>query len=107
MMMRKGSPDLPIRPLWLVACAALLAGCSQFPELDDTVSGAARKAAYPDLVPVEVLRAGLPAQQITEDSSPALEARVDRLRARAARLRGTVIDAPTRQALRRKIVIEG
>jgi hypothetical protein len=103
----KGSLKLPIRPLWLAACAALIAGCSQFPELDDTVSDAARKATYPDLVPVEVLRAGLPEQRINETTTPALEARIDRLRTRAARLRGTVIDAPTRQALRRKIVIEG
>lgn len=82
-----------------------LAGCSQFPELDDTISPAARAAAYPDLVPAEDLRAELANAQITDDTTSSLEARVAALQARAARLRGTVIDQASRNRLDKKITI--
>ncbi|MEO1139976.1 MAG: hypothetical protein AAFW87_11020 [Pseudomonadota bacterium] len=82
-----------------------LAGCSQFPELDDNLSSEARAARYPDLVPVEDLRAGLTAPRITDETTTTLEGRVAALRARAARLRGTVIDRNSRNRLEQKVTL--
>lgn len=76
--------------------AATIAACSQFPELDNDAALGAREAPYPDLVPVETLRAQVPETAITPDNQTAVEARIARLRARAARLQGTVVDSGTR-----------
>lgn len=84
--------------LALVAALALgtaLAGCSRFPELDETVTAAARAQPYPELVPLSGLQHRLDTPRITPETAPTLEARVERLNARAARLRGSVIDADT------------
>lgn len=77
-----------------------LTACSHFPELDGTVDSAARDAAYPDLIPVEQIYARMPDARIEPDTSLEVEARVDRLRSRAARLRGTVIDSATRHRMK-------
>jgi hypothetical protein len=82
-----------------VAClvaATALAACSQFPELDEDAALGARDAPYPDLLPAETLRAQVADARITPDSQTALKARIARLRSRAARLRGTVVDGGTR-----------
>ncbi|WP_306152807.1 hypothetical protein [Roseovarius sp. MMSF_3281] len=76
--------------------AVFLAACSQFPELADDAALGSREAPYPDLVPVETLRGQVPDAAISPDSQPALDARITRLRARAARLKGTVVDRGTR-----------
>ena len=70
----------------LLACGLLAAGCSQFPELDATVRPGIMAAPYPDLVPVETLTAQRGPGRIDADAADTLEARADRLRARAARL---------------------
>lgn len=88
----------------LIAAAALSA-CSQFPELDDSLGAEARSARYPDLVPVETLRAGLSEPRITDQTTASLEARVTNLRARAARLRGTVLDSASRARLSQPVEI--
>ena len=80
----------------LVAATTTLAACSQFPELEEDAALGARNAPYPELVPAESLRAQVPAAQITDDSQSALDARIARLRSRAARLKGTVVDGGTR-----------
>jgi len=87
---------MPLHPIPVLLCAALSAGCTQFPDLDSAISPGAERAAYPDLVPVEQLRAQIPLAQVDPDTASNLEARVANLRARARRLRGTVIDSPTR-----------
>jgi len=79
----------------LVAAIAL-AACSQFPELEQDAALGARDAPYPDLVPAETLRAQVGDAKITAESRTALEARIDRLRRRAARLKGTIVDGGTR-----------
>ncbi|MFN3210140.1 MAG: hypothetical protein ACE369_14270 [Roseovarius sp.] len=83
-----------------------LSACTQFPELDRTTSAEARRAAYPDLLPVEDLRARVGAPRTTDQTTGSLEARVAALRARAARLRGAVIDGTSRQRLDQKITID-
>ena len=87
-------------------CVALLAACTQFPELDENLSPQARAAPFPELVPVEDLRAELTEARITNETTTSLEARVASLRARAARLRGTVIDRTSRNRLGKNITIE-
>lgn len=84
---------------------ALLSACSQFPELDEDISREARRAPFPDLVPVEDLRAGLQTARITDETQTTLEARVAALRARAARLKRTVIDRNSRNRLEQRPVI--
>lgn len=79
-------------------CAAL-AACSTFPELDASVSDEVRDAPYPDLVPMASLEQRTTEGRITDATLPDVNARIARLKARAARLRGTVIDAPTRRRM--------
>ncbi|QFT92164.1 hypothetical protein FIU86_04880 [Roseovarius sp. THAF9] len=83
-----------------------LSGCTQFPELDNGTSLETRRAPYPDLLPVEDLRARVAAPRASEQTTRMLEARVAALRARAARLRGSVIDGTSRARLDRKITID-
>ncbi|ETX28813.1 hypothetical protein [Roseivivax isoporae] len=78
----------------LIAAAAL-AGCTQFPEVDATASPDIASADYPDLLPLEDLLAA-DAPQATPAMRDDLEARARALEARAGRLSGPVVDAPTR-----------
>lgn len=86
-----------------VLTATMLAGCSSFPELDDAISPAARAADYPTLKPIDQVINGAHDVQITEQSIATLQGRVNRLKARAARLRRPVIDATTRARMRSAI----
>ncbi|WP_338548790.1 hypothetical protein [Roseovarius phycicola] len=79
-----------------------VAGCTQFPDLNQSVSTEARNGNFPALVPVEVLRADAPAQQVTDTTTTTLEARVAALRSRANRLRGTVLNRSARARLEQK-----
>jgi hypothetical protein len=80
--------SLAVLPL----CAALLAACTQFPALDDSVSAQTRAAPYPDLVPLERLTSQVPSPRADASATEAaLNARLARLRARAAGLRGGVL----------------
>jgi len=83
--------------------AAVLSGCSEFPELDAAITPTARQAGYPSLVPIAQLVAGAEQVQITEESTTALHGRVSGLKGRAARLRGPVIDSTTRARMRAAI----
>lgn len=81
----------------IVTTAVLLAtACTQFPVIEDRVSEDVRDAPYMDLVPIETLRTGMPEDQLADTDATAVEARVARLRARAARLSGAVVDNQTR-----------
>lgn len=87
---------MPRPALILALTAALLAGCTGFPRLDGTISAHARRADYPRLAPIDQLIAGADDQQITDVTIGGLQARIAGLRARAARLRGPVVDPATR-----------
>lgn len=84
-----------------------LSACATFPELDASIDDAARAAPYPELVPLQPILARANALgttgRITPASEQAFDARVAGLRARAARLRGPVVDAATRARMRRGI----
>ncbi|MDO5759209.1 MAG: hypothetical protein Q4P24_17460 [Rhodobacterales bacterium] len=80
--------------------ACLAAGCAQFPQLDATVTDAARAAPYPDLVPLASLRSRMDFPGVDADALPAIEERVADLKSRAEDLQGDVIDSATRQRMR-------
>lgn len=79
-----------------LAILTCLAACVQFPALDGTVTEADRTAPYPALIPLAPLiaRAGGLDQPVIQ-SGP-LDARIARLNARAAALRGAIIEPATR-----------
>ena len=83
--------------------ATVLVGCSDFPELDAAISPAARQAGYPSLLPMGPLMTDVAEVQITEETTATLHARASNLRARAARLRGPVVDSATRARMRAAI----
>lgn len=70
----------------LCLSAILLAGCTQFPQLDDTIPPEAEAAGYPELVPIELLLSDIPPPP-PDQAADRLEARADALRRRAAQLR--------------------
>ena len=88
-----------------------LAACSGFPELEIPPSAVAQGADYPKIVPIEGLMivALGPRTGSGEQAAPAtataqtqgFEARLARLRARAALMRGAPVDAATREILAR------
>ncbi|WP_306005298.1 hypothetical protein [Aquicoccus porphyridii] len=82
----------PVAFIVALAGLALLPGCAEFPELDDSVPEALERAAYPRLVPVEPLIEGAREVQIEDDTEARIAARVAALRARAARLRARDVD---------------
>jgi len=97
-----------MRPTLIIAIASLVA-CTDFPDLDRRITDSARAAPYPTLQPLDPLLAR--AQNladngaITPASVAAFDDRIAGLRARAARLRGPVIDAATRARMRRGVAV--
>jgi len=88
--------------LWITAIALTATGaCTQFPELDRTITPALENADYPALVPMAPILAKAKAGRIDPSQTQiALQGRVALLRARAARLRGSVLSGRERQRLR-------
>lgn len=80
--------------------ALSLTACTQFPELDKAVTAEGAGADYPDLLPVEPVLAQAASGPAPGEVTDSLSARVSALRARASRLRGSVLDGSTRQRMR-------
>ncbi|MGR3271621.1 hypothetical protein [Thalassococcus profundi] len=87
---------------FLPALLLCLSACAEFPELDATATPGVATAAYPQLLPLETLLDG-PAPRATPDLRAGVEGRAASLRARAARLRGPVIDAATAARIERGV----
>lgn len=83
----------------LLAGFLVATGCTQFPDLDAAISPEARRAGYPQLVPVSDLLSRRNAARTTGNEADILRARAAALRARAALLRGAVINDDTRLRL--------
>ncbi len=81
------------------ALCAMLGACSEFPELDQVIDNTSRDAPFPKLVPIHTITSSVPDSQIRPDATLDIEMRVSRLRARAARLKGTVVDGATRERM--------
>ncbi|WP_298971322.1 hypothetical protein [uncultured Roseobacter sp.] len=89
-----------MRVLALLILPLSLAGCVQFPEIDDATGQVAEQADYPDLVPLEPVLGALPTTTGDSDETQAqLEARVSGLKARANGLRGPVLSDGDRARL--------
>ncbi len=88
-------------PLMLfVVVSATLAGCAEFPALDQTITPALEQADYPALVPLGPLLAETAAPHTDRETTQArMDARLAALRARAARLRDGVLSGRERQRL--------
>lgn len=97
-----------MRLIVLIAMTGL-AACADVPQLDDRIGEAARAADYPTLLPLDPLLAAAAANetagQITPASVAAFDSRIATLRARAARIRGPVIDGATRRRMQRGVAI--
>ena len=89
-------------PAFGLTCALLL-GCTQFPELDGVVDEDVASAAYLKLRPTEVILADVPAPEIDAAMAEGLSADAQRLRAKANRLRGPVVDPATKRRMARGI----
>jgi len=79
------------------------AACTQFPELDGTVPPDVAGRKTPRLLPLDQLQGLAPAPRDLAPITTALQARLAALEARAARLRGPVLDRRTRRRLVRGV----
>ena len=94
--------------LSLICALCALSACATLPALDGTIDTDLRGAAFPELAPLPPLLARADAAgtgsggtaRITPQSIAAFDNRLARLRARAAVLRGPVLDSATRARLR-------
>lgn len=86
--------------LILSVLALLTAGCAPLPDLDRTITPAMEAAPYPALVPLAPVLARANAPGVDpERGNGVLDARVAALKARAARLRGSVLTGRESQRL--------
>ncbi len=82
--------------------ALALSACAGFPDLDDTITGQARRAPFPGLMPIEEILAGAGAADRTaaEAAARSMAWRAERLRARQAAIRrAVIIDDRTRRRM--------
>lgn len=89
-----------LRRVFLGVSLGVLGGCIQVPELDQAVPDWVATADYPALVPLgpDILVATPPAEQ-AEEIGDDLNARAERLKARARALDGAVIDEAARDRM--------
>ncbi len=84
-----------------VSAFLCLSGCTNIPELDETVPKQLEKADYPQLVPIETLLIPLPApEEQEEELRTDLTNRRDSLQSRASQLNTTVVDAETQARMK-------
>ncbi|WP_189369723.1 hypothetical protein [Tateyamaria omphalii] len=93
-----------MRATTALICLTLTA-CTQFPELDNTISPEVGASEFPALVPLEPLLAGsAPVVSDPVQTSDALAARVAALRARARALQQqSIVDPATRARMRARL----
>ncbi|MEH6521685.1 hypothetical protein [Sulfitobacter sp.] len=87
-------------PAALLASLTLIGACTQFPQLDHTTTPDLENSNYPMLVPLGPVLASSQTSGIEPIQATAgIDARVSALKARAARLRGSVLSGAERQRL--------
>lgn len=90
----------PLRSLVFGAALVLLGACTQFPALDRTLSPELVSAEFPALVPIDPILAAAQTDGVDPKQTTAtIDARVAALKARAARLGGSVLSGAERQRL--------
>jgi len=84
----------------LILLVPALGACTQFPDLDHTQTTRLENADYPALVPIEPIlaRASAPSVDPAREQA-ALNSRLAALRARASRMRGSVLTGAEKQRL--------
>jgi hypothetical protein len=88
--------------LILVLPFCALIGCTQFPQLDGTVAHDVEHAPYPELLPLEPILAKANTSAVNPAQEEAsLQGRLGQLRARANRLRGSVLSGAEKLRLER------
>ena len=88
----------------LFTLLAALPACTEFPQLDATVSPQQANAPFPEFVPLAPILAQANASSgAAELANTDIEPRLANLRARAARLRGPVIPAAIRARMLRGV----
>ncbi|MEL7011739.1 MAG: hypothetical protein AAFO72_00510 [Pseudomonadota bacterium] len=101
-----------IKALSIVFVAASLGACSTFPEIDSQISPEVQSAGFPTLLPVQDLRTQVargpiePREQPIIVQAEQIDNRASALRARAASLRGDVIEEEDRDRLDKDITID-
>ncbi|MET4102003.1 hypothetical protein ABIE58_001427 [Roseovarius sp. MBR-78] len=93
-------------PPSLCALAALvaLAACAERYPLSPELVASGAGTPYPRLVPAEQIVAQVPPAGVAPaEAAPAVTTRAERLRARAGRLRGPVLDAETQTRMQRGV----
>lgn len=86
-------------------CLCLLAGCTQFPEVDAAEGARVDEADYPRLLPLDQIL-DAPESLVDATIEEQVEGRVARLKARADWIRNrTVIDKATRRRMETGITI--
>lgn len=101
-------PRRPALSIWAaLALVASFGGCTQFPDLDDSLGDGLAAAEYPDLATADQL-VGLTAADPDRGAreAQALQARVAGLQARADALRGGVLDQDTRRRMEQGVDTE-
>ncbi len=84
----------------LLASLIFSSACTQFPQLDHTITPDLAHSDYPSLLPIGPLLAAAKTPSTEPVQAAAIiDARVNALRARAARLRGSVLSGAERQRL--------
>ena len=81
----------------LIAALGTLAGCTDIPQLEQSLSERAQAASYPKLISVEGILASALPSEISEAMTANVAKRSSGLRVKAARLSGDVI-APDDQS---------
>ncbi|MCX7566442.1 hypothetical protein OS189_08820 [Sulfitobacter sp. F26169L] len=88
-------------PAAICAAVTLLGACTDFPALDRTITPELSNADYPALVPLEPVLAAAQSNGVEPvQANAAIDRRVAALKARAARLRGSVLSGAERQRLK-------
>jgi len=82
-----------------------LAACTQFPDLDDSLTEADENGRFPKLVPVETLLVGTEPVALQPDTQSTLEDRIGALNQRAKGLRDAGLDAETRERMQRGVTL--
>ncbi|WP_424941736.1 hypothetical protein [Aliiroseovarius crassostreae] len=81
---------------FLIPALIGLAACSPSPEVGKPLSNVARNADYPRILPLDTLLAQQPEEVDIPALTGSLTSRAAALRARAAALRGSIVDGGTR-----------
>lgn len=86
-----------VKPLCLMCL--VLASCTQFPDLDNTLTAEEEAQDYPTLLPLSQITSAANSITITEATTQAVQSKLDTLKAKAEVLRNPVLSRAERRRL--------